>query len=165
MFVVKEMHIHSRIYIPEIKRILLTGIMLRDKVHKCDCNRPRQACAGCVSTAGHLDRRDCYTPGKTHENRRWLRLSERHVKFDILIRMFDDTYRCQHHSWFVRLCQQCHSVIMYTNRKIQYTFCWIAHCIKMRPFRRNPLPLSSGLTYSAERDSLAHKQADMSLGH
>lgn len=38
--------------------------MLRDKTHKCDFNRPRQACAGYVPTAGHLDRRDCYAPGK-----------------------------------------------------------------------------------------------------
>jgi hypothetical protein len=59
------MHINIRLYIPEIKRILLTGIMLRDKADKCDFNRPLQACAGYVSTGGHLDRRDCYVPGKT----------------------------------------------------------------------------------------------------
>lgn len=64
MFAVKEMHIHIRIYIPEIKRILLTGIMLRDKDHKCDFNRRRKVCAGYVSTAGHLDRSDCCAPGK-----------------------------------------------------------------------------------------------------
>ena len=95
MFAVKEMHIHIRIYIPEIKRILLTGIMLRDKAHKCDFNRPRQASAGYVCTAGHLDRRDCYAPGKNSRKQTMITTVRQACKIRYSYTyVSDDIYRC-----------------------------------------------------------------------
>jgi hypothetical protein len=95
MFAVKEMHIHISIYIPEIKRILLTRIMLRDKAHKCDFNRPRQARAGYVSTAGHLDGRDCNAPGKNSRKQTMITTVRRACKIRYSYSyVSDDIYRC-----------------------------------------------------------------------